>query len=423
MPQGTHILQRGLAAEQQRNLLQFALAHRQLDIVVGQDKSLQINQILGERQTVAGRATEYTTGIVVAVVTGIAFVPIELKDIKKITTGLGNLNRPGTVGQLAQACRIGVERQDLHQNGQPFLGHRGRRRSLGQEGTDRLVLAVETGRHMHHPLVHSQNVQVTLVEHRIAADLDVVGTRGGISDDTVGLEHAHRLVVRERLVHACLQNLHRVGRRDGFRVARQFGTGNVLQRLAEHDAQVGQGRIAGVKSVRCRAIELLRDQSKILGTACLQHADDHAVFPAHTPHDLANRVEAAQLASDITLDILKNLPPFSRIKAQRTLGVIVRIDIRQRLAALLEEGVTDTVVPLDGIQHPNRRLRLDNPIRQTADDQLILLTLFYGGGSLWSQLQALSRKLQAVRAFTQSRGLRGQSDAHHSPGQHELLAA
>src|SRR5690606_28855555 len=44
LAQGTHVFQGGLATEQQRNLLQLALAHRQLNVVVDEDEALQIGQ-------------------------------------------------------------------------------------------------------------------------------------------------------------------------------------------------------------------------------------------------------------------------------------------------------------------------------------------------------------------------------------------
>src|SRR5690606_32438131 len=65
------------------------------------------------------------------------------------------------------------------------------------------------------------------------------------------------------------------------------------------------------------------------------------------------------------------------IKTQRPALVIVRPHVRKLAATVAEELIADVVIPLDGIQHPNRRLRVNNTVRQAADNQLVLLALFY----------------------------------------------
>ena len=60
-----------------------------------------------------------------------------------------------------------------------------------------------------------------------------------------------------------------------------------------------------MERIRGGSVKLLRDQSEIGGAACLKHADNHAVFLAHAPHDLPDRVELTQLAGDIALDVLE----------------------------------------------------------------------------------------------------------------------
>ena len=49
------------------------------------------------------------------------------------------------------------------------------------------------------------------------------------------------------------------------------------------------------------AVELLRNQAEIGGTARFEHADHHAVFATHAPHDLPHRAELAELAGDVTV--------------------------------------------------------------------------------------------------------------------------
>src|SRR5690606_23298765 len=113
------------------------------------------------------------------------------------------------------------------------------------------------------------------------------------------------------------------------------------------------------------------------GAPPFDHAQHHAVFPAHATHDLADRVEGAELAGDIPLDVLEGLQAFGRVEVQRAALVVVRTDIRQFAAAILEELIANTVVPLDRVQHADGRLGLDDAVGQAADDQLILLALFY----------------------------------------------
>src|SRR5690606_14597170 len=113
------------------------------------------------------------------------------------------------------------------------------------------------------------------------------------------------------------------------------------------------------------------------GATGFEHADDHAVLAAHTPHDLAHRVEGAELTGDIAFYVLKQLKALGRVEGHRAALVIIRADIREHLAAIAVELIADAVIPLDRIQHPNRRLGLDDPVGQAANDQLVLLALFY----------------------------------------------
>ncbi|MNY06848.1 hypothetical protein D3C86_1396230 [compost metagenome] len=110
------------------------------------------------------------------------------------------------------------------------------------------------------------------------------------------------------------------------------------------------------------AVEFLGDQAEILGTARFEHADDHAVFAAHAPHDLPDRVELTKLAGDIALDVLELELFRAGVEAQRPAQVVSQIDRRQRLALGLEKTVANALVPLHRIQDANRRLRLDDPL-------------------------------------------------------------
>src|SRR5690606_29540059 len=82
-------------------------------------------------------------------------------------------------------------------------------------------------------------------------------------------------------------------------------------------------------------------------------------------------------ARALPLAHLECLQRLGRVKTQRATLVVIRTDIRQLAAAIAEKLITDVVIPLDGIQHPNWRLRVNNTVRQAADNQLVLLALFY----------------------------------------------
>ena len=113
-----------------------------------------------------------------------------MEHVEEIGALLGHVDRPGAIGQLAQAGRVGGEGDHLHQDRQAFLGHGGGRRSLGEEGADRLAQAVQGGADVHQALVDLQRAHVALVEQGVGAYLDVVGAGRRVGDDAVGLEHA-----------------------------------------------------------------------------------------------------------------------------------------------------------------------------------------------------------------------------------------
>ncbi|MNQ59682.1 hypothetical protein D3C85_739410 [compost metagenome] len=278
----------------------------------------------------------------------------------------------GAVGQLAQPGRIGGEGNHLHEDGQPFLGDGRGRRALGQEGADRLVQPVERGADMHQAFVHCQSADVALVEQGIGADLDVVGARRRIGEDAVGLEHPHHRLVAEHAVELALQHGHRIAGIDGLGfVLEVAAVGDVVQVGGEHHAQIGQGRVAGMEGIGRRAIQLLGDQPEIGGAARLEHADHHAVFLAHAPHDLPDRAELAELAGDVALDLLELLLLVVGIEGQRAALVVGPIHCRQLVPASLEEALADAVIPLDRIQHADRRLSLDQAVGQRTDGLVV----------------------------------------------------
>ncbi len=152
------------------------------------------------------RATEYATGVAIAFSDFKALLAEEFEHLQEIGALLHHVNSARAVGELAQATRVGGEGDDLHQNRQALLGHRGRRRAFGQESADRLVLAVEGSADVHQAFMDFQGAHVAIVEHRIGADLDVVGPRRCIRNDAVGLEHANGFFrLAEHLVQAGLQ--------------------------------------------------------------------------------------------------------------------------------------------------------------------------------------------------------------------------
>ncbi|MCY1358650.1 hypothetical protein D9M69_451920 [compost metagenome] len=168
-----------------------------------------------------------------------------------------------------------------------------------------MVLAIQGGAHVHQPLVDFQGTHVALVEHRVGADLDVVGPRRGVGDDAIGLEHTDGVIAEYRPQPA-LQQVHGVlGGEVLDLVLEVAAIGDVVQVVRKHQAEVGQGRVAGVEGIGGGAVELLGNQAEVRGAARLEHADHHAVFLAHAPHDLAHRVELAQVAGDVALDVLE----------------------------------------------------------------------------------------------------------------------
>ena len=87
-----------------------------------------------------------------------------------------------------------------------------------------------------------------------------------------------------------------------------------------------------MKRIGSCAIQLLGNKPEILGATGFEHAHHHAVFLAHAPHDLPDRVELTQLAGDIPLDVLELGLHRRRIKSQWPAQVIVAINCRHGLA-------------------------------------------------------------------------------------------
>src|SRR5690606_41570183 len=135
-----------------------------------------------------------------------------------------------------RAVRAGGVGGHLHEDGQALVGDGRRGRPLGQEGADRLVHAVGRGADVYPALVPLQGAHVTLVEQGIGANLDVVGTGGGIGDYAVGNDHPHR-VVAEHGGQAPLQHVHRLVRAQGLGLVGQVAARvDVVQVVGEHQA-------------------------------------------------------------------------------------------------------------------------------------------------------------------------------------------
>ena len=246
---------------------------------------------------------------------------------------------------------------------------------MDEEGADRLVQAVEGGADVHQPFVDFQGAHIALVEHRIGADLDVVGAGRRIGDDAVGLEHPDGFLgFAKYLVQAMLQQVDRILGRQRLRLILEVAAAvDVVQVFGQHHAQVGQGRVAGVERVGRGAVQLLGDQAEILGAARFEHAHHHAVFLAHAAHDLADRVELAELAGDVALDVLELQLHFAGIERQRPVEVVVAVHRRHFLALGLEEALANVVVPLDRIEDADRRLRQHDAIGQNAYRLLVIV--------------------------------------------------
>jgi len=228
---------------------------------------------------------------------------------------------------------------------------------------------------VHQPLVDFQSAHVALVEQRIAADLDVVGAGRGVGEDAIGLEHAdYALALAEHRIKALLQQGDRLlgVQRLGF-VLQVAAIGDVVQVIGEHQPEVGERRVSGVEGIGCGAVEFLRDHAEVRRATRLEHADDHAVFATHAPHDLPDRIELAKLARDVALDILEFLLLRTGVVGQRSRLVISAVHRRQLAPAGREKCLTNTVVPLHRIEHAHRSLRIDEPIGQRTHDRLIFI--------------------------------------------------
>ncbi|MCY1293487.1 hypothetical protein D9M70_427480 [compost metagenome] len=241
---------------------------------------------------------------------------------------------------------------------------------------------------MHQPFVDFQGAHVALVEHGVGADLDVVGAGGGVGDYAVGLDYADGVVAEHR-AQPTLQHVHRVFGGQGLGLVLEVATeGDVVQVIEEHQAQVGQGRVAGVEGVGGGAVELLGDQPEVRGAARFQHAYHHAVFLAHAPHDLPHRVELAQVAGDVALDVLEFQLLLRGVEGQRPALVIRAVHLGHGLALVLEEALADAVVPFHRIQHADRRLRLDDAVGQRADGLLVVVGQLAAGQGITPRQRA-----------------------------------
>ncbi|VVM60097.1 hypothetical protein PS681_01223 [Pseudomonas fluorescens] len=228
---------------------------------------------------------------------------------------------------------------------------------------------------MHQTFVDLQRAHVAIVEHRVGTDLDVIGARCGVSNNAVRLEHANGFLgLAKDLVQTGLQQVHSVFGGEGFRLVFQIASAiDVVQVVGHHQAEVGQRRVTGVKGIGRSPVQLLRDQAEILGAARFEHAHHHAVFLAHAPHDLPDRVELAELAGDVALDVLEFQFDLARVETQRSIEVVVAIHRRHFLAFGLEEALADILIPLDRVEHTDRCLRQHNAVGQYAYRLLVIV--------------------------------------------------
>ncbi len=171
-----------------------------------------------------------------------------------------------------------------------------------------------------------------------------------------------------------MQQVHGVLGGEDFRLVLQVATAiDVVQVVGHHQAEVGQGRVTGMERIGGSAVQLLGNQAEILGAARFEHAHHHPVFLAHAPHDLPDRVELAELAGDVALDVLEFQFHLAGVEGQRPVEVVVAVHRRHFLALGLEEALADVVVPLDRIEDADRRLRQHNAIGQNAYRLLVIV--------------------------------------------------
>jgi hypothetical protein len=121
------------------------------------------------------------------------------------------------------------------------------------------------------------------------------------------------------------------------------------------------------------AVQFLGDQAEVLGAAGFEHAHHHAVLAAHAAHDLPDRVELAELAGDVALDVLELRLHRAGVERQRAIQVVVAVHGGHGLALGLEEALADVVVPFHRIEHADRRLRQHNAIGQGAYRLLVIV--------------------------------------------------
>ena len=212
------------------------------------------------------------------------------------------------MGQAAHAARMRGEGEHLRQHRQAFLRHRGGRRSLAQEGTNRLMLSVPGGAEVDPAFMHFQYADVAQREAGILAQFDVIAAGGGVGDNAVRKPDAHRRGILKEVAQTLRQNTHRLGGIEHRLGRRRMSVAHqIVQRAGERDSQVAKTRIAGVKAFRGTAIKTLRESSERGGAAVDKEIDDLSILRAHACHDSARGVVLSQTLPDAALDALEIL--------------------------------------------------------------------------------------------------------------------
>ena len=178
-----------------------------------------------------------------------------------------------------------------------------------------------------------------------------------------------------RRVELLLEELHRVVAVDRLLVAVVDGQlGHPRQRRSELVGQVGDGGTAGVEHVVGGAVELGRQRTEGLGAPGLEQVERQAVLLAGPLEQLGELRGGAERLVDLELDVEEVLAGRVEVEAEVTVGVPVGVDGRLLPALRGEERVADVVVPLDGVEDPDRTLGLDDGVGERPNRLFVRLS-------------------------------------------------
>ena len=146
--------------------------------------------------------------------------------------------------------------EHLGEHCKPLLGNGGPGGRLAQEGAHRLGQAVLGGPDMHPGLVGLEEIEVTLREHAVLSDLDVIASRRRRRprSDRPGGRSTIPLPIEASTL--ALQDPHCLGARNVPQILRRFRLHiQPLEHLSHLLRQVGDGRAANVEDIVRRPVE------------------------------------------------------------------------------------------------------------------------------------------------------------------------